>query len=31
MNFKAYAEKIEIEDYWIKKIMRAIEYSLDAH
>lgn len=31
MNFKAYAEKVEIEDYWIKKIMRVIEYSLDAH
>lgn len=25
MNFKAYAEKIEIDDYWIKKIMRVIE------
>ncbi len=25
MNFKAYAEKVEIEDYWIKKIMRVIE------
>lgn len=25
MNFKAYAEKVEIDDYWIKKIMRVIE------
>lgn len=25
MNFKAYAEKIEIDDYWFKKIMRVIE------
>lgn len=24
-NFKAYAEKVEIDDYWIKKIMRVIE------
>lgn len=25
MNFKAYAEMVEIDDYWIKKIMRVIE------
>lgn len=25
MNFKAYAEKVEIDDYWIQKIMRVIE------
>ena len=25
MNFKAYAEMVEINDYWIKKIMRVIE------
>lgn len=25
MNFKAYAEKVEIDDYWFKKIMRVIE------
>lgn len=25
MNFKAYAEKVEINDYWIKKITRVIE------
>lgn len=25
MNFKAYAEKVDIDDYWIKKIMRVIE------
>lgn len=25
MNFKAYAEKVEIDDYWIKKIIRVIE------
>lgn len=25
MDFKAYAEKVEIDDYWIKKIMRVIE------
>lgn len=25
MNFKTYAEKVEIDDYWIKKIMRVIE------
>lgn len=24
-NFKAYAEKVDIDDYWIKKIMRVIE------
>lgn len=27
MNFKAYAEMVEIDDYWIKKIMRVIEES----
>lgn len=25
MNFKAYAEMVEIDDYWFKKIMRVIE------
>lgn len=25
MNFKAYAEMVEIDDYWIQKIMRVIE------
>ena len=25
MNFKAYAEKVDIDAYWIKKIMRVIE------
>lgn len=25
MNFKAYAEMVEIDDYWIRKIMRVIE------
>lgn len=25
MNFKAYAGKVEIDDYWIQKIMRVIE------
>lgn len=25
MNFRAYAEKVEIDDYWIQKIMRVIE------
>lgn len=25
MNFKTYAEKVDIDDYWIKKIMRVIK------